>query len=168
MRNLLPIIVVAVLFSGCSAQWHLGKALQKDPQIIDVKRDSVVTVETLLKDTIYHLDTSYHLMILSDTVTITERFSLPVNMDTVTAIGADGISHARASVHNGKMKLETWAKLDTVVKLHAIIKGQTKFITKQVRIMEEREATIKKKNSLMQWVGAIIFIAFLAIVIIKR
>lgn len=56
MMRWLSIVTFALLLSGCSAQWHLRKAVKKDPFIL--KKDTLVMVDTVvtppveLKDTV--------------------------------------------------------------------------------------------------------------------
>ena len=61
------LVVVALLLSSCGAQWHLKRAIAKDP--------------ALAQDTVVRIDTTVitQAVALSDTVTITE-------VDTITII----------------------------------------------------------------------------------
>jgi hypothetical protein len=38
-------LIITVLLCGCSAQWHLKKALKKDPSIITTTLDTIVVSE---------------------------------------------------------------------------------------------------------------------------
>lgn len=45
-------LILILLLSGCSAQWHLKKALKKDPSIITTTLDTVVISKPIsLRDT---------------------------------------------------------------------------------------------------------------------
>ena len=56
VRNLIRAVLVGLLFFSCSARYHLDRAIQKDPKILDsisVKVDTlVVTKERVFKDTL--------------------------------------------------------------------------------------------------------------------
>ena len=49
------IFLLVCLTTGCSTQWHLQKAIQKDPTIL--VQDTVVVVDTVVTDPIAVLDT---------------------------------------------------------------------------------------------------------------
>lgn len=54
MRNL--IILASILLSSCSAQWHLKRAIKKDPSIL--KETRVVVLDTIvIRDSIIAIDT---------------------------------------------------------------------------------------------------------------
>ena len=51
----IPLFVILIL-SGCSAEWHLSKAVRKDPSILSTKTmtvtDTVVTDPIVVRDTV--------------------------------------------------------------------------------------------------------------------
>jgi hypothetical protein len=51
----IPLLLILIL-SGCSAEWHLSKAVTKDPSILSTKTmivtDTVVTEPIVVKDTV--------------------------------------------------------------------------------------------------------------------
>ena len=53
-RYILPLLIL--ILSGCSAEWHLSKAVTKDPSILSTKTmtvmDTVVTEPIAVKDTV--------------------------------------------------------------------------------------------------------------------
>ena len=55
MRWYTPLFVVLIL-SGCSAEWHLSKAVKKDPQLLKpttmIVTDTVVTEPIAVRDTV--------------------------------------------------------------------------------------------------------------------
>ncbi len=59
------IFVVCILLSGCSANWHLTRAIKKDPSIIT--RDTVTTVDTVW-NVIESVDTLIQVKNRTDTV----------------------------------------------------------------------------------------------------
>ena len=61
------LLFLAILLSGCSAQWHLEKALKKDPTLLIQKQ--IKTIDTLLvRDSIVYHDTFVAKQI--DTITL--------------------------------------------------------------------------------------------------
>jgi hypothetical protein len=40
-------LIITILLCGCSAQWHLKKALKKDPSIITTTLDTIVITEPI-------------------------------------------------------------------------------------------------------------------------
>ena len=72
MKKWIPILIL--LMSSCSAQWHLKKAVQKDPTILKERVitivDTVVTPPIVVVDTISLTGTD-SVVIKNDTVSIT-------------------------------------------------------------------------------------------------
>ena len=66
MKWLVKLILVGLL-SSCSAQWHLKRAIKKDPTI--VKQDTAVVVDTVVTPPVT----------LTDTITLAQR-------DTITLV----------------------------------------------------------------------------------
>ena len=87
------LIVILVMLTGCSAQWHLKKAIKKDPSII--------------KPTIHVIDT----IILTDSVTITDTF-VTKTIDTLT-IEKDGVKTIVYRNHD-VIRIKTIVKPDTI------------------------------------------------------
>ena len=102
-KGVAKVVFMAVLFSSCSAQWHLKTAIKKNPNIITEKvirqvdtliiRDSVKTEHTYVtksidtividnehfKTTIYRYHDTIKLVqvLKADTVTITQKYVVP-------------------------------------------------------------------------------------------
>ena len=50
------IILIMILFQGCSAQWHLKRAIKKDPTILT--KETIIKVDTLIRiDSVRFKDT---------------------------------------------------------------------------------------------------------------
>lgn len=52
----LTLVALATILSSCSAQWHLNKAVKKDPMILEedviISYDTIVTPPVVLRDTV--------------------------------------------------------------------------------------------------------------------
>ena len=87
------IIAILVMLTGCSAQWHLDKAVKKDPSII---KPSTHTIDTL---------------IVTDSVAITDTF-VSKTIDTLT-IEKDGVKTIVYRNHD-VIRIKTVVKPDTI------------------------------------------------------
>ena len=87
------IIAIMIFFTGCSAEWHLKKAIQKNP--------SLITTSTHTIDT----------MFVSDSVTITDTFTTE-KVDTIT-IEKDGVKTIVYRNHD-IIRIKTIVKADTI------------------------------------------------------
>ena len=85
--------IILVMLTGCSAEYHLKKAIKKDPSII--------------KPTTHVIDT----IILTDSVTITDTF-VTKTIDTLT-IEKDGVKTIVYRNHD-VIKIKTIVKPDTI------------------------------------------------------
>lgn len=85
--------IILVMLTGCSAQWHLEKAVQKDPSII---KPSVHTIDTI---------------IFTDSVAITDTF-VTKTIDTLT-IEKDGVKTIVYRDHD-IIRIKTVVKPDTI------------------------------------------------------
>lgn len=54
MKWYIPIII-SVILSSCSAQWHLNKAVKKDPAIL--QKDTIIAVDTIVTPPVALTDT---------------------------------------------------------------------------------------------------------------
>ena len=149
MRKLFVIFIIVLSLSGCSANYHLRKALEKDPQIIDVKADTTVTVQTFLKDTVYKVDTFVTLMVVSDTAFIELPAPNLKDIPITKVVSSDGIATAAAWVEDGKLFVTASAKVDTLVALQIKLRRKNKVIERTLKIAEERKAIIKEKESII-------------------
>ena len=62
MERIITIIITAILLTNCSANWHLKRAIKKNPLLL--QKDTLVINDTILtkevsKDTLIHLNTLY-------------------------------------------------------------------------------------------------------------
>jgi hypothetical protein len=86
-------IIILVMSTGCSSQWHLKKAIQKNP--------SLITTSTHTIDT----------MFVRDSVTITDTFTTE-KVDTIT-IEKDGVKTIVYRNHD-IIRIKTIVKADTI------------------------------------------------------
>ena len=73
MVRLITSLILIGLISSCSAEWHMRKAIQKDPDIIDTrivyKFDTLWTNSVRLRDSV-SIDFKDSIVITNDTITI--------------------------------------------------------------------------------------------------
>ncbi len=73
MVRLITSLILIGLISSCSAEWHMRKAIQKDPDIIDTrivyKFDTLWTNSVRLRDSV-SIDFKDSVVITNDTITI--------------------------------------------------------------------------------------------------
>ena len=86
-------VLVIILFTGCSSQWHLKQAIKKNP--------SLMTTSTHTIDT----------MLVSDSVSITDTFTTE-KVDTIT-IEKDGVKTIVYRNHD-VIRVHTVVKADTI------------------------------------------------------
>ena len=87
------IIAIMIFFTGCSAEWHLKKAIQKNPAMAQT---STHTIDTLF---------------VRDSVTITDTFTTE-KVDTIT-IEKDGVKTIVYRNHD-VIRVHTVVKADTI------------------------------------------------------
>lgn len=86
-------VLVIILFTGCSSQWHLKQAIQKNPSLIQT---STHTIDT---------------MFVRDSVTFTDTFTTQ-KVDTIT-IEKDGVRTIVYRNHD-VIRVQTIVKADTI------------------------------------------------------
>ena len=65
----LYLLTISVLLSSCGAQWHLKKAIKKDPSIL--KSDTIITTDTIVTAPVS----------VRDTVTLQKRDTITITKD---------------------------------------------------------------------------------------
>ena len=86
-------IIILVMSTGCSAQWHLKKAIQKNPSLAQTRTH---TIDTLF---------------VRDSVTITDTFTTQ-KVDTIT-LEKDGVKTIVYRNHD-VIRIKTVVKADTI------------------------------------------------------
>jgi hypothetical protein len=91
----LYLLTISVLLSSCGAQWHLKKAIKKDPSIL--KSDTVVVTDTIVTAPVSVRDTVT--LQKRDTITITKdrlKVNIVRSFDTIMV---DAICESDTIVH---------------------------------------------------------------------
>ncbi len=89
------LLTMSVLLSSCGAQWHLKKAIKKDPSIL--RRDTVVVTDTIVTAPVSVRDTIT--LQQRDTITITKdrlKVNIVRSFDTITV---DAMCEADTIIH---------------------------------------------------------------------
>jgi hypothetical protein len=87
------LLTLIIFLTGCSAQWHLGKAIKKNPSLAQT---STHTIDTLF---------------IHDSVTITDTFNTK-SVDTIT-LEKDGVKTIVYRNHD-VIRIKTVVKADTI------------------------------------------------------
>ena len=65
----LSLLIIALSLSSCSAQWHLRKAIKKDPSVL--RKDTVVVTDTIVTAPVS----------VRDTITLQQRDTITITKD---------------------------------------------------------------------------------------
>lgn len=170
------VIILSIIMTGCSAQWHLNKALKKDPKIIDTKADTVINKQVTFSDTVIQVEKQVKFKVLSDTVTVDSIVIKEVNqtIEPFEIVSNDSIAHARVSIYKGKLNIKVWAVLDTLVYYKDSIRLKNKTIENQKTVIQENKATIKEKSSFIDklkliafGIGGVFLVFFVVLIVVK-
>lgn len=148
------IIILAGLLSSCSANYHLTKALNKDPTIIDTKADTMIIVNETIIDTTLIVELDTNIYYASDTGkadTVFKYNVIPVVNPELYAFSQDSTARAYAYIKGDRLYLETWAICDTT-----FVYRDTAFISFSVldsliTVTKQNKAKIKKKTKLQNF-----------------
>lgn len=159
--------IIILLLSGCSAEYHLKKALDKDSDILEVKADTVTRIEVKEADTAFIRETETVFKLRTDTVKIVKTITKKISFDTIKA--TNGIANAVTWIDAGDVNLQTWAVMDTVIKLQDTIRFKQEIITKYRDIIETKQAKIQKYSKFeeyVRWAAWILGLLILAGIVI--
>lgn len=163
-------ILLLLLLSGCSAEYHLKKAIEKDSGILETEADTITRIETKAADTLIIRETKTVFKLRTDTVRITETIEQVFTFDTIRA--TNGIANAITWMTSGNVNLETWAATDTIIKLKDTIKVKQKIITKYRDITKTQQAKIQKYSRFEEYIrwaawilGLLVLIGIVVVVI---
>ena len=93
MRTLSFLLLIFIF--GCSDQWYLRKALEKNPNILDTKYDSTRKISVDYSDTVYHFSKDVNISYKSDTVYFRDTIS-ELGNDTIKITSRDSTANAKA------------------------------------------------------------------------
>ena len=132
------LIVVATLLSSCSANWHLKRAIAKDPSL---KRDTIIKLDTTVLT---------QEKILTDTIVVSDTI--------VREIKSDGVVIRLQKIHD-TIKVEAICESDTIRIMKEV---------EVIRYVEQKKTSIfDKANSLIKSLIALIVVLFFFILATK-
>jgi hypothetical protein len=166
------IILALIIFGGCSAQWHLNKALKKDPEIINTEADTLTNLSIRYVDTTITINREIPVKIVSDTVYL-DSIVIPdvkASFDTIKVVSSDSIARANISMHNGRLNVEIWAVLDTLIPYRDSLTLKNKIIYEQKEVIRKSKAEIRKKDTALDYIKWTLFgiIGLIVLIIIIR
>ena len=151
MKNLLITLVITlvIILSGCSSSWHLRQALNKDPEIIDVKADTIFEEKITYRDTLIRINKKDTIKIVSDTIKLDSIVfeKIKPSFEPIRISSDDSIAHALISMTDGKLKINVWAKMDTILAWKDSVILKNKIIQNKQTVIREKSAIIKEKKS---------------------
>jgi hypothetical protein len=156
--------ILFLILTGCSAQYHLDRALRKNPDILDIEADTTITVDLSYTDTIVNISQNKPVKIVSDTITINDTIKTekPINLPKKTYKSPDGIAHAELKIENSRIDLTVWSVMDTVLTLRKKLNITTQQKDSLIEITKKQEATITEKENwkegLLRWAEIIVWI----------
>jgi hypothetical protein len=171
--KIIKIVILLFFLSGCSASWHISRALEKDPEILVQAADTSTVEKIVYRPVKVFIKDSVKIYVKSDTIifdTLTrfEKF----NINPFFLVSKDSISHAKIWAVNGVLHAEIWAKLDTVVIWHDSILYLQKEINRITEINRKTKVEIIEKMNFFDKVKIIgipiislIMILFLLLII---
>jgi hypothetical protein len=160
MRHTL-IIAIALLLSSCSAQWHLKRAIELDPNIIKSKFTTLTEVHK--RDTLMWFSKTLLLPMPKDTVKM-DTLVLPDTKPSFNpVIKKQGIITAKIWMEKGRLK--TIISLDStlIYNLRDSIRLKDAIIERQTTINKENTIVIEKHQTLMQRLEQAKQIAFIVV-----
>lgn len=154
LKTMIKFIVIAaafaalMFFSSCSAQWHLQRAIEKDPSII--KSKTIVLKETHKRDTLIFFHKSILLPIPKDTARIDTVITKDTTLNIKPIVKKQGIVTLKVSVKNGR--LQAFATVDSTIiyNLRDSIRLKNALVDRQITINKENTIVIDRYNSLLK------------------
>lgn len=132
------LIVFATLLSSCSANWHLKRAIKKDPSL---KRDTIVKIDTAIVT---------QEKILSDTIVVSDTI--------VREIKSDGVVIRLQKIHD-TIKVEAICESDTI--------RITKEV-EVIRYVEQKKTSIFEEARLMIRSIIALIVSVLLFIVLRR
>jgi len=172
MKNLTFYLIVILLFSSCSASWHVKRAEWKQPDIFKSKTDTIIKIE--YSDLLVKLDTIINVILPRDTVKIDSLVFRTLRPSFDKIVKKNGIITANVWMVKGRLNVETY--LDSAM----IYLLQTKIRVKDAKIKElkiinnENTVTIEKQSTKiktfliwLKWIGIAVGSLVVLVIIYK-
>lgn len=146
--------VVAILLfflSGCSANWHLNRALEKDPTILVQNADTTVIEKIEYRPVNIFVTDTIEIKVYSDTIrfdTITEFVGY--DLQPIYMYSRDSIARAKIWIEKGRLFANVWAVVDTSISWSDSISIMQKQITIEREIRRKTEVELKTKTTFLQ------------------
>lgn len=150
MKNLTFYLIVIILFSSCSANWHIRKAKTKCPECF--KQDTVINETQIIKlDTTIYLDTNINVILPRDTVKIEKQIPKFINYSFNKIIKTQGIITTEAELKNGNLEIISYLDSSFVYRLQDSIRLEKAKTIKLSKIVIEKDVIIEKQTSWIKW-----------------
>jgi len=162
MNKFFIIIILGLVIQGCSATWHINKALQKDPDIITTKTIIRNVRQKIAIDTVIHIPVKDFLFfadmpdILYDTVFIDKKIKLLPSFDTIVK------DTSGTTVKIWMKKGRLFAEINTDKSIEYHLKDSINILNKII----ENNTVIKTEKkpkflTYLIWISAILILLFL-------
>ena len=155
MRWLSSILLI-ILLSGCSAEWHIKRAVIKDPEVFKRTSDTSVITKISTQDTLIIFNRAERINFVTDTAF--ERSGLKWTFESEN-------ENIKTKIERIRDTIKVFVGIDTVLTLKDSVRLQNRFIDRQKEIITSREVEITEIRSfaskLETWVtiaGVIVFI----------
>jgi len=149
-------ILLIILLSGCSAEWHIKRAVIKDPEVFKRTSDTSVITKISTQDTVIIFNRSERINFVTDTAF--ERSGLKWIFESEN-------ENIKTKIERIRDTIKVFVGVDTVLTLKDSVRLQNRFIDRQKEIITSREVEITEIRSfaskLETWVtiaGIIVFI----------
>jgi len=163
MRHTL-IILIALLLSSCSAQWHIKRAIELDPNIISLKLTTLKEVHK--RDTLMWFSKTILLAMPHDTAKIDSVVFKDTSLSFGPIVKKQGIVTLTVSMTNGVLHASASVDSTMIYNLRDSIRIKNAIIEKQTTTISESKIIVEKQESVLetvkQWALIIIsgFIVF--------
>jgi len=144
--KIIKIVILLFFLSGCSASWHISRALEKDPEILVQAADTSTVEKIVYRPVKVFVTDTIKVSVKSDTIifdTLTKFEKL--NIKPLFLVSNDSIAHAKIWAVNGVLHAEIWARLDTVIQWQDSILYLQKEINRITEINRKTKVEITEK-----------------------
>jgi len=146
--DIISFLILSILFSSCSAQWHLQKALEKEPGII--KSTKIVLNEVNRRDTLILLNKTIVLAMPRDTVKVDTVVFQDKKLSFIPIVKKQGIVTINISMTEGRLKAFATVDSAMIYNLRDSLKLKNAIIEKQTTIITDNTITVNEHQTLLQ------------------